>query len=276
MNKEAMTEALLREFLLGKLDEPEHERIENLFLTDTEARERVLVAEQELIEDYVEKNLPSADSDRFIEVLTKTDEQRQRIEIVKAIKKYASAHAQLTKVAPADSSWNHLRESLPSRRLLVAVAATIIIAVIVAAVWLQIRRTQQSAIERELAQLNAAASLREVPTQMVSVDLSPVTGRGIENQVELKRSLDVRLFELRLPWIQTDHYSTYQAEVRSLGDTQILTIRDLHADNETGYAVRIRIPAHILIRGNYHILLNGIAGDGTLGPAEEYSFSVAD
>ena len=57
MNEEILTDALLREFLLGKVDDEEVARIESLFLTDSEARERVLVIEQELIEDYLENSL---------------------------------------------------------------------------------------------------------------------------------------------------------------------------------------------------------------------------
>ena len=34
MKEELLTDALLREFLLGKVDEEERERIESLFLTD--------------------------------------------------------------------------------------------------------------------------------------------------------------------------------------------------------------------------------------------------
>ena len=43
MKEELLTEALLREFLLGKVDEEERERIEDLFLTDHKrAREFLL------------------------------------------------------------------------------------------------------------------------------------------------------------------------------------------------------------------------------------------
>ena len=37
MNEELLTDAVLREFLLGKVDEEESARIESLFLTDSEA-----------------------------------------------------------------------------------------------------------------------------------------------------------------------------------------------------------------------------------------------
>ena len=42
MKEERITDALLREFLLGNVADEEQERIENLFLTDPHTRERVL------------------------------------------------------------------------------------------------------------------------------------------------------------------------------------------------------------------------------------------
>ena len=57
MKEESITDALLREFLLGKINDEERERIEDLFLTDSQTKERVLALEQDLIEDYLENSL---------------------------------------------------------------------------------------------------------------------------------------------------------------------------------------------------------------------------
>ena len=66
MTEETLTDALLREFLLGKVNDEERERIESLFLTDSQTRERVLVLEQDLIEDYLEDSLTEEDKERFL------------------------------------------------------------------------------------------------------------------------------------------------------------------------------------------------------------------
>ena len=52
MKEEAATDVLLRQFLLGKIDDEARQRIECLFLTDSLTKERILAAEQELIDDY--------------------------------------------------------------------------------------------------------------------------------------------------------------------------------------------------------------------------------
>ena len=48
MNNESIDDAFLREFLLGKVSDEERARIEDLFLIDPQAKERVLGVEQDL------------------------------------------------------------------------------------------------------------------------------------------------------------------------------------------------------------------------------------
>ena len=44
MKEESVTDGLLRQFLLGRVDDEERQRIESLFITDPQSRERVLAA----------------------------------------------------------------------------------------------------------------------------------------------------------------------------------------------------------------------------------------
>jgi hypothetical protein len=89
MKKEILTDAVLREFLLGKVDDEEAARIESLFLTDSQAREKVLVIEQELIEDYLEDSLTAEDREKFLLRYGQTAAQLQQLRITKAIKDWA-------------------------------------------------------------------------------------------------------------------------------------------------------------------------------------------
>src|ERR1051326_2140666 len=163
MKEEGFTDALLREFLLGKVNEEERERIENLFLTDTQARERILAAEQDLIEDYLEDSLAAADEESFLSRYGQTSTQQRQLQINKSIKKWALSESSSTHSVPVKISvWTYLRERLRLKpALIIPIAATALIAVVIAAVWLSSRREQQNrhlAIEHALAQLNALES----------------------------------------------------------------------------------------------------------------------
>src|SRR5215510_13523291 len=168
MNDESIDDAFLREFLLGKVNDEERGRIEDLFLIDPQAKERVLGVEQDLIEDYLEGTLTTADRERFVLRYAQTAEQRRRLRITRSIKDCAIAETASS--APAKTSgWSGVFGFRPA--FVIPIAATAMILVVVAAVWLG-RRAGNSAIEQELAQLNASSSLRE---GLVSLELSPVT-----------------------------------------------------------------------------------------------------
>jgi hypothetical protein len=155
----------------------------------------------------------------------------------------------------------------------VPIAVALIIAAVFVCVWLN-GRLKHSAIQRELAQLNTPASLREVPPQLVSMDLRAIAVRSFEGVSEFKQSADVQKLELRLPWIQKERYQTYQAEIRRVSDDESFIIPNLQAENDTSPIIRIRLPTDILNRGQYQVRLSGIDSGGAMGITEEYAFMV--
>lgn len=275
MKKESVTDALLREFLLGKLADEDREKVEDLFLTDSPTRERVLALEQDLVDDYLEDSLGREEKERFISRYAQTDEQRRKLRITGAIKDWAvreakESHRSVRPVSVWSRLWTWLRIK---PRFLVPIAVMIVIAVVLAIVWVNSRMEQRKhlAIEQELAQLNSFASLREVPPEM-TFNLRPGSVRSFEPQTELKIPAGTRLIELQLPWIQSERYSMYQAEVRRVGDREVFKIFNLQAEN----TIRLRLRAQMLTRGDYLITLTGLAADGSASSSEEYSFVVAN
>jgi hypothetical protein len=276
MKEEILTDLRLREFLLGKADDEEAARIESVFLTDSEARERILVIEQELIEDYLEDTLTADDREQFLLRYGQTAAQLQELRITKAIKDWAvreSAREQT--VAVELSGWSRFRARLRLKPLFVIpIAVTAMIAIVCAAVWLN-GRMKRAAIEQELAQLNTPANLREVPPQMISMDLSPITLRNLEPGKEFRKSADIRIVELHLPWIRRERYPTYQAEVHRVDGNESFKIPNLQAEDDGQYKIRVRLPAGIFSRGQYQVRLSGIDPTGTVRITEEYVFTVA-
>src|SRR6185503_10916747 len=203
-------------------------RIESLFLTDSEARERVLVIEQELIEDYLEDSLTAEEREKFLLRYGQTAAQLQQLRITKAIKDWALRESAREQTVPVElSSWSRLRARLRLKPVLVIpIAVTAMIAIVCAAVWLN-GRMKRAAIEQELTQLNTPANLREVPPQMISMELFPIAVRSLQPGNEFRKSAEIRIVELRLPWIQKERYSTYKAEVRRVGGDESFTVSNL-------------------------------------------------
>lgn len=278
--KEALSDALLRQFLLGRVTDEERQRIESLFLTDAEAKERIIAAEQELIDDYSEGALTTEDRKQFHLHYAQTPEQQRKLRIARLINEWAAAKTATPQpVLDRGSRWPIVGQLLSSRAALVTSIALAAMILIVATVWLwgvMEQRNRRLAVEQELAELNSPSELREPSSQTPSLDLSPMTVRGAEAQVEVKLSPGIRIVELRLPWIQKERHPIYQAEVRPVGTDESFTIRNLEAQNDRGYLIRLRLPTNLLKRGQYKIRLTGIDGDGGLGITEEYTFVVSD
>jgi anti-sigma factor RsiW len=270
MKEEILTDTLLRQYLLGKIDDEERQRIEKLFITDSQARDRVLAAEQELIEDYLDDSLTTADKEIFLSHYARTPEQQRKLRIDKSIKEWAVREAQ---APPLSSSiWSRFLETLRLRpAFLVPIAIAILIAIVIAAIWLN-RTMEYRAIQQEVAQLNTPASLSQNPTQMVLLRLIPVTVRSGEGQNEITKRVDTQLVELHLLTIQKEPYSTYHAVVHRIGEKEPIVTVDGKAENSN--LIRFRLPAYILPNGSYRIQLSGIATDGSQVPTEEYTFAV--
>jgi len=290
MKEEILTEALLRQFLLGKVDDEERERIENLFLTDSDAHERVLAAEQDLIEDYLEDGLNAADNELFVERYGQTPAQQRQLRINKSIKDWALKESALHESALSESAssthgaadktsaWARLRERLRLKpTLVIPIVVTAMIVIVVLTVWFSSRQeARHRAIEQELAQLNTPASLREVPPNMRSLDVSLLVLRSVENETELKKTAHAEIFELRLPWSRKEHYTSYRAElIRVDGDEQF-TIPNLPGSGDRTSPIRLRLPSQRLHRGHYKVRLTGIKADASPGLSEEYTFAVSE
>jgi hypothetical protein len=277
MKEEILTDALLREFLLGKVGDEDRARIESLFLTDPEAREKVLVIEQELAEDYLEDSLSGEDREAFLLRFGQTAAQLQQLRINKAIKDWAVRENALVQTVHDERSvWSRLRARLRLKpAFVIPIAVTAMIAIVIGGVWLN-SRMKRAAIAKELAQLNTPASLREIPEQMFSLNLSPVAVRSTESQIVIKRpAAATAIVELHLPWIQK-RYQTYEAEIRQVGGATLFTMPNLQAENNGRYEIRLRFPARFLGRGQYQVRLTGIDSDGAAATSEEYVFLVED
>ena len=276
MKDERISDAVLRQFLLGTTQDEERQRIEGLFLTDSDLRERVLGVEQDLIEDYLENSLTTTERERFLKLYAQTPEQQQKLRITRSIKDWAVSEAIKTETVPSSVVPSSKKRLWVRPTVAVPIALAIVITIVFAIVWLNRRNEAQKhlAVEQELARLNSPESLREAPQQMITRELRPVAVRSVEPAVQISPGTEFRLVELRLPWIQKERYSTYQARVLRLRDNNSYSVKNLQAPSDGEHVIRLRLATHILQRGNYRIELSGIAADGTIGITEEYGFVV--
>jgi len=79
---------LLRQYLLGELEEHERERLQERYFAEPELYTRLLEAENDLIDDYVGGDLTNDERRRF-EQRFRSPEQRQRVEFARKLRRAA-------------------------------------------------------------------------------------------------------------------------------------------------------------------------------------------
>jgi hypothetical protein len=275
MKEEIVTDASLRQFLLGKVDDEERVRIESLVITNALTKERVCAAEEDLLEDYFEDALSTFDRERFRAQYAYSDHLQRRLEVTRDIRNWAIGvqKGKGTSSGTQTSNWSLVFTSflLKPTRVLPMVAT--VIAIVIAGLWLNQKielRDRQLAIEKEIARLNASTSNQQ---GVFSLTLRPVTLRSAEAQTELVMRPDIQVVELRLLWNFSESYPTYQAVLKRTGDTQSLIVPNLHAEMDRK-AILLKLHPQILTNGTYQVELTSIMSDGQSGPTEEFQFSV--
>jgi hypothetical protein len=277
MNEEPVSDALLRQLLLGQVDDQERQRLESMFVTGALSRERVIAAEQHLLDDFLDDSLTPADRERFLAQYGETPAEQRKLRIAKSIQDWAASGAAVTAAgAAAGSRWSRLRARFRLQPVfMIPIAAVIVLAIVFAVIALRSRWEQRNrylAMEQELARLNTPSMFRDVPSTMPPLTLRPGAVRSAEAETELTPPANAQFVELHLLWTQKERYPSYHATIRKIDEEQRYTVRDLQLDNSN--TIQFRVPAHYLTRGLYQIEVNGIGADGTTGPAEEYQFQV--
>jgi hypothetical protein len=282
MQQEKLSEAQIRQFLLGSVDDLQRERVERLFLSDPESNQRILLAEDDLIDQYLESALSSREKELFLAQYDSPVAQR-RLRIIQSIKDYALRQLQPPELfgtkatpVPVSAGW-----FLANLRWIVPVATAVILAVSIG-LWSAVvekgRRDdlgRRQTIERELADLNRPANIAVARDQIVTLSLAPASMRSLGPRAELKPSTSIRLVEIDLLWLNQPNYSSYQAVVHRFGsrdEFQIGGLR-LEKDPSSRQAVHLYLPIHILTNGTYQIVLRGTGNGGEAGAEVEYSFN---
>jgi hypothetical protein len=279
MKEESVTDAEIRQFLLGSVDDSERQRIESLFMSDAEFNQRVLRAEDELIEDYLEHSLAPGDRAKFHAQYGHTPKQRRRLRISQSIRDYAASEARVGQRPPATTMRRAFLSHLTplNLRFFIPIAAMVTIACIIGVIWLGRSNTRRVTIERELAELNAPPGLRANSSQVVSLVLPPVSIRSVGTETRLTPRADIPAVELNLLWTQKEQYPNFYVVVRCVGTNEEFRVSGLHIEKSptSGNSIRVRIPSHLLRDGLYQVTLTGVGPDGTASQGEEYTFVVA-
>jgi hypothetical protein len=290
--EEPENKTVVRRYFLGDLSETEQQHVEESFLLDPEYRENLLIAEHELIEDYLDGVLNEQERDRFEIYFLATPQQKQKLQIARSLKRYAMPGSGVPASDPeADPSRDNSLER-PSRWLnrrrpliLLAAAAVFLIAIGLGVIKLndfrqsRERQAQEQSrhliIDQKLARINSVDGRREKPP-VLTVVLLPVSFRGAGPSRKFSPPDNDGPVELQLV-IEGEEYSAYRALLQTTEGSETFAIPDLRVTSTpAGKAVPLRIPPDLQKLGSYRLQLFGVTSTDENELVSDYDFQVAD
>jgi hypothetical protein len=262
---------LVRQYLLGDLEDQQRQQFEEQLFADSDYFERVLMIEDELIEDFVFNLLSLSEERKFLEYFLSTPRQIQKLRAAQALKKY------FEQVAPPPSHKERIITFLRGRQLLAAVSLAAILVVGLAGIWILTRVS----IDQEVAQLNAVHSPElnlGINQSEQAITLVPIRVRSgaeidlIEQPVSISPATQVVQLRLQLA---EDEYRDYQGILQREPDSRIFTLGNLKArETANGKLLVVRTPARIFSPGEYRLLLSGTTRDGRKENLGSYAFRI--
>ena len=93
-----VTNSQLKKYLLGSSDAASGEEIGVQIITDESFEEQLLIAENDLIEDFLDKNLSSEEEKLFYENFLISQERKNQLEEISFFRQYAKKYVQTENV----------------------------------------------------------------------------------------------------------------------------------------------------------------------------------
>lgn len=258
---------LIRQYLLGELDEPEREQLEQRVITNPDYKEQVLITEEEILDEFVNGTLSPRELESFNRMYSSSPAQRRKVKIAQALNRYAFEHSPAVEPM-AQRSWarslfeifssrNRFHQfSLAALLLVLAVGGSVLIYWLIAHAW----RADYYALQ----QLNQPNSEILQPTaSVVSASLPPLLFRGTGENRNIVITKQTQTVQLRLPDPSGGAYS-FQAVLKDSERAEVFRLEDLRSRQiDQHFLLVLQIPARMLKPQEYQLEISEKRADGT-------------
>lgn len=241
-------EAVLRDFLLGRLPSDRAESLESEMLESEELYEKVQIAETELFDDFAAGRMSAPDQKAFL----------ARYHGHTARSRFVFASTLQSRMAVMKVAAFHPRTA----RMVLAAAAITLVAIGLA--WVSMSRPELPTVTpTQTAQtLEPAPSVVPPLAGSISFTISLGGTRASTDGSTLLIPPDTATVQLGVALHPEDAYERYAIDVRDAGDRSVWKQSDLQASVAPGTrTVRTAIPADLLPVGTYELAVSGVTGN---------------
>lgn len=274
MKSQAELQPTIRQYLLGTLSQEQLAEFEERLLTDGGLYDELLMAEDELIDQFLSGALSATERERIESHFLRTPERQEHLRFASTLRRYVSANQPqvdevvgIAQVAAAEElpqiavtphrKRSFLSTLFPRSPALAFSLACALLLVIAGGVWLAISLRRQT----------------NWPQSFFAVELAPgLTRSGEIMEFAIPPEYDVVRLQLDLP---EDQYPSYEAVSQDAGGRTLTTNKNLKAQSATGRpAVFVDVRRSLLPPGNYRVKLSGLTANGNAENVGSYSFRV--
>lgn len=262
----------IRDYLLGRLPEDELAALDEQAVVNSEFYEELLIAEDELVDEYLDEELTPSERESFEKYFLIAPERHQKLIFSKDLKNYLEQNQEnavpepepqpapddnpKVKGPPPKPPWYHTFLPIRTPALAYAVMALIM--------------------------LTFAGGLYEILKRNRPVDTSPVytmvlttgltRGEGTDKKFSLPPGSGT--VELR-PQLSGDAYQSYEAVLLADDNSEIKRADNLPATDDNGVRMlKWRLPARLVPPGDYSLKINGKTDHGQLEALRTYRFRI--
>jgi len=269
---------LIRQYLLGELDENDQEQLEQRVITNPDYKEEVLITEEELLEEFVNGTLSLRELESFNKMYSSSPAHKRKVKIAQALNRYASEHSPVVQPMAQKRRARLLIDLFSTKnrfhQLSLAALIAIVIGGSILAYWLISH--QRNPNYDALVKLNQFGSeLLQPDSSLVPVALPALLFRGAGEPKNISITKQTRTVQLWLPDPSGGAYS-FRAILKRNDGSEVFTLEDLRARQiDQHWVLVLQIPAEMLTPQSYQLEIYEKRADGTFESPSTYPLNVA-
>jgi hypothetical protein len=254
----------MRSYLLGTLDGDQKTQFEERILTEPGVYEELLVAEEELIDQYVAGDLSELERRQFESHFLITAERQKNLRFGKLLQKYASSHLDLTEEPPIQVQSLSLPRTRTRRWPWVGIFAAVLGCAAIMFVRGLVNNREAAGVVQQTIPRVMTVTLLPGSAGIESSNAQPVivSPKGAEVKIELA--------------LKNPTFRNYKSELfRENTSLKISDELTMEAKGEQR-VVPFTVTREMLSPGDYQVKLSGVLDSGADEFIDNYSFRVIE